>query len=171
MESRPGLTLVTVLTPDDTTAAPSTSLPTASDPSPSSLLSPTSASAPFAPILSIPPLLDTLSLDCQAYAVAHGLTMYNKAGHLIHAPLTLLPAPFPRECYELALSLATDYNLLYDAIGRDYDFLVQTLTLSVPQSTQPLWAIGGISRVEKSLMCASVVLSRRIAGRALPMSS
>ena len=92
------------------------------------LLSPSSASMPFAAVIANSPLLESLAADCLTYAAANGITMFNKQRQLVHAPLTLLPAPIPRQCYELAQSLAPDYALLYDAVARDYDFLVQCLT-------------------------------------------
>ena len=74
-------------------------------------------------------LVDELAVDCVGYAAAHGITMFHKT-QLTHAPVTILPAPVPQRCFDSVVAAQRDFNTLYDAISRDYDFLVQALTPS-----------------------------------------
>lgn len=70
----------------------------------------------------------TLLQDTQEWAVVHGLLMYSKAeGKLTAAPYSLFPSPWPKSLYDLALTLATDYNLLIDRVAQDSEFLLQHL--------------------------------------------
>jgi glutathione synthase len=39
------------------------------------------------------------------------------------APVTLFPSPFPRCCFEEAISIQPAYNELYSAISRDEEWL------------------------------------------------
>ncbi|KAI9597537.1 glutathione synthase [Syncephalis fuscata] len=68
-------------------------------------------------------LLDT-ALD---WGSAHGLIVgapNEPSQRLVHAPLALLPSPFPRGCFEEARSLQPLFNELMDRVSRDDDFLV-----------------------------------------------
>lgn len=40
-----------------------------------------------------------------------------------NAPVTLFPSPFPRICYDTAVSVQTTYNELYAAISRNESWL------------------------------------------------
>ncbi|KAF8635932.1 hypothetical protein AX15_000103 [Amanita polypyramis BW_CC] len=74
--------------------------------------------------------LETLSVHATSYALAHGL-LYLPPGDTqpvvpssaIHAPLTLLPSPFPRKLFLEAKRLQKTYNILYARIAMDVDFL------------------------------------------------
>jgi hypothetical protein len=46
---------------------------------------------------------------------------------LVHAPLTLLPSPFPRQAFSQAIELAPLFNRLIDRVSQDADFLQQAL--------------------------------------------
>lgn len=72
-------------------------------------------------------LLDELCIDAVNYAASNGIIMFSQTS-LIHAPMTLLPSPIPRHCYDQCVSLASDFNVLYDNVSRDYDFLSSSLT-------------------------------------------
>ena len=45
-----------------------------------------------------------------------------------HAPMSLLPTPFPREVFELALRVSPSFAALCDAVSRDDEFLRTTLS-------------------------------------------
>ena len=46
-------------------------------------------------------------------------------------PVTLFPSPFPRACFEQAISLQEAYNELYAAIAQDEEFLGNIVQESV----------------------------------------
>lgn len=53
------------------------------------------------PILINETLLNQLQVEIEDWSISHGLIMFNKEKNkLIHAPITLLPTPFPRYCFE-----------------------------------------------------------------------
>lgn len=74
--------------------------------------------------------LEDLTVHATTYALAHGL-LYLPPGHsqprvpasAIHAPLALLPSPFPRKLFFDAKRLQRIYNALYAQIAMDNDFL------------------------------------------------
>lgn len=45
----------------------------------------------------------------------------------MHAPLTVLPAPFPRDSFEKAESAMEVFNKLIDKVARDDEYLQATL--------------------------------------------
>jgi Eukaryotic glutathione synthase, ATP binding domain. len=65
------------------------------------------------------------------WSITHGLTMRpspalvdDVMGTLAAvAPVTLFPSPFPRHCFEEAISIQPAYNELYSAISRDEEWL------------------------------------------------
>lgn len=65
------------------------------------------------------------------WSITHGLTMRpspalvdDVMGTLATvAPVTLFPSPFPRHCFEEAISIQPAYNELYSAISRDEEWL------------------------------------------------
>jgi hypothetical protein len=79
--------------------------------------------------------VDDITFDCsgllqdtQEWAIVHGLLMYSKTeGKLSAAPYSLFPSPWPKRLFDLALTLATDYNLLVDKVAQDSDFLLEHL--------------------------------------------
>lgn len=74
--------------------------------------------------------LEDLTVHATTYALAHGL-LYLPLGHpqplvpasAIHAPLALLPSPFPKKLFFDAKRLQRIYNVLYAQIAMDADFL------------------------------------------------
>ncbi|WWC67776.1 glutathione synthetase [Kwoniella pini CBS 10737] len=77
-----------------------------------------------------------LILLSSTYALSHGFTLLppqsdNPPKSAISAPLTLLPTPFPRKLYELAISLQPLYNALYARITLDWEFLDRVMGGSV----------------------------------------
>jgi hypothetical protein len=102
------------------------------DPSP---LSPGSSTSPFGSVLLNRLLVDELAVDCVGYAAANGITMFHKS-QLTHAPITILPATLPQRCFDAVVAAHRDFNTLYDAVSRDYDFLVQALTSSARQQRE-----------------------------------
>lgn len=78
--------------------------------------------------------------EAEAWAIAHGLVMrvlvpgLTKAADgkpitdvVYHAPVTVLPMPFPTHVYNDAAHVATDFNKLMDRIARDHKFLEDAL--------------------------------------------
>jgi glutathione synthase len=65
------------------------------------------------------------------WSIVHGLTVRPSPG-LVNdaegvlattAPVTLFPSPFPRRCFEEAISVQPAYNELYSGISRDERWL------------------------------------------------
>ena len=57
----------------------------------------------------------------------YGLGISDPACALVHAPLTVLPTPFPADSFARAKAAMTVFNLLMDAVSRDADYLQRTL--------------------------------------------
>lgn len=79
---------------------------------------------------------DYLLTTLKDWSIAHGLAVrpapnfvaqdLDPSGVLATtAPVTLFPSPFPKSCFEEALSIQTAYNELYSAIARDEQWLEQ----------------------------------------------
>ena len=62
-----------------------------------------------------------------------------------HAPVSLLPTPFPAAAFRRAKAVATDFNELVDAVAADHDFLTEALvdtgTLAGDPFTARIWQI------------------------------
>ncbi|KAG1739534.1 glutathione synthase [Suillus lakei] len=81
-----------------------------------------------------PEQLEALTLAATTYALSHGL-LYLPPSQLpsntqpripttaIHAPLSLIPAPFPRAQFQAARGLQSVYNVLYARVAMDTQFL------------------------------------------------
>jgi hypothetical protein len=93
---------------------------------------------------SLPPWPPTLTQEQQShllllatsYALGHGYNLLptnptTPPTAAIPAPLSLFPTPFPRDLYELAVSLQPLYNRLYSEIARDVEFLDRVMGGSV----------------------------------------
>jgi hypothetical protein len=72
----------------------------------------------------------TLARIATTYSLSHGMIHLHARpiqpripGSAIYAPLTLLPAPFPRPLFQMALRLQRIYNILYSRIAMDEEFL------------------------------------------------
>ncbi|WWD19999.1 glutathione synthetase [Kwoniella shandongensis] len=77
-----------------------------------------------------------LILLSSTYALSHGFTLLppnssQPPTSAIPAPLSLLPTPFPRGLYDLAVSLQPIYNALYARIALDWEFLDRVMGGSV----------------------------------------
>ncbi|KAG1777324.1 glutathione synthase [Suillus placidus] len=81
-----------------------------------------------------PEQLEALTLAATTYALSHGLlylppsqspsnTQPRIPTTAIHAPLSLVPAPFPRAQFQAARGLQSVYNVLYARIAMDTQFL------------------------------------------------
>ncbi|WWD07875.1 glutathione synthetase [Kwoniella europaea PYCC6329] len=84
----------------------------------------------------IPEQHSHLILLSSTYALSHGFTLLPPSSSqpptsAIAAPLSLLPTPFPRGLYDLAVSLQPLYNALYARITLDWDFLDRVMGGSV----------------------------------------
>ena len=82
--------------------------------------------------------LATLIHDATTYSLAHGLAYLPPApsqppspSSVIHAPISLLPAPVPRSLFHKAQKLQSIYNDLYARIAVDDDFLDQVMGAEV----------------------------------------
>ncbi|KAG1884076.1 glutathione synthase [Suillus subluteus] len=81
-----------------------------------------------------PEQLEALTLAATTYALSHGLlylppsqspsnTQPRIPTTAIHAPLSLIPAPFPRAEFQAARGLQSVYNVLYARVAMDTQFL------------------------------------------------
>lgn len=69
-----------------------------------------------------------LAEQAQVWCAQHGLVVAAaEAATFTHAPLSLLPTPFPRAAFEQAQQLAAPFALLCAAVARDAAFLRSTL--------------------------------------------
>lgn len=63
------------------------------------------------------------------WCAQHGLLVSAPAeATFTHAPLSLLPTPFPRAAYERALELARPFGTLMCSVAQDAEFLHTTLS-------------------------------------------
>lgn len=90
-----------------------------------------------------------LSAQATDYALAHGI-VYRPAGtppsstHVHHAPISLLPSPFPRSAFEAAVKLQPLLNELYARVALDKDFMTKVIggnVTKVDDFTRRLWDI------------------------------
>ena len=56
-----------------------------------------------------------------------GLGLEDPACAVCHAPLTVLPTPFPSDSFAKAKRAMTVFNYVMDSVSRDADYLQQTL--------------------------------------------
>ena len=56
-----------------------------------------------------------------------GAGLSDKPLATIHAPMTVLPTPFPRDSFEKAQSAMEAFNGLFDRVSRDDEYLQATL--------------------------------------------
>jgi glutathione synthase len=70
-----------------------------------------------------------LAAEAEAWALTHGLVMghSNIPGAMQHAPVTLLPSPFPKTAFSKVRNLTPDFNRLLDRVARDQAFLNDVL--------------------------------------------
>lgn len=98
-----------------------------------------------------PAQLAQLSHDARDFALSRGLAYrpLPRAGaappqsSAIHAPLALLPTPWPREAYAHAQRLMPLYSELYARVAADGDWLEATLRLAVRGDAfaEALWRV------------------------------
>lgn len=83
-----------------------------------------------------PPLtedeLQALIVEATTYALAHGLAYLPHERtttpiSAIHAPITLLPTPFPKQLFDHAFNLQPLYNVLYSRIASQTGLLDSVL--------------------------------------------
>lgn len=82
--------------------------------------------------------LESLTHHATTYALAHGLTYLPPApsqppspSSAIHAPISLLPAPVPRDLFQKAQRLQSVYNILYARVAVDVGFLDRVMGAEV----------------------------------------
>ncbi|KAI9566226.1 glutathione synthase [Boletus coccyginus] len=83
--------------------------------------------------------LATITHHATTYALAHGLAYLpptpsqprSGPSSVVHAPMSLLPAPVPRALFQKVQSLQSVYNNLYARIATDDDFLDQVMGAEV----------------------------------------
>lgn len=82
-------------------------------------------------------LAEQIVSEAVAWASLHGILMGDKSIEnsgkvpgtgLIHAPISLLPSPFPGEHFKQALELAPLFNELIDRVSMDDEFLQEALS-------------------------------------------
>ena len=89
--------------------------------------------------------------EAVSWAAQHGLLVgleSDESGRAMcssftHAPMSLLPTPFPRDVFELALRVSPSFASLSDAVSRDDEFLRTTLAgvVKTDDFTRRIWDI------------------------------
>lgn len=121
--------------------------------------------------------LQHLTTLATSYALSHGL-LYLPPSHsdtalpvnrdtstpssAIHAPITLVPTPFPRVLFEKAKRLQRIYNVLYARIAMDVEFLDRVMGMEVgvgrvDEFTGQLWA-GWKAIREEGIVQVSLII-------------
>ena len=89
--------------------------------------------------------------EALSWAAQHGLLVATEgapsgatmAARFTHAPVSLLPTPFPRAAFELAAEVSPLFAELSDSVSRDHAFLETTLSgvLETDAFTRALWDV------------------------------
>uniref|UniRef100_A0A0V0J8S9 Glutathione synthetase n=3 Tax=Schistocephalus solidus TaxID=70667 RepID=A0A0V0J8S9_SCHSO len=106
--------------------------------------------------------LKDLRLSSIEYANLHGILKYTPALQLATLQHTLLPSPFPSKSFQLAMSLQKDFNILYQKVAADHNFLVTTLkpALAHDPYLASLWRLYDIEQTLGSVQKIKLSLSR-----------
>lgn len=108
----------------------------------------TSLGSKWPPTLT-PAQVSALAVQATDYALSHGL-IYRPAGspppstHAHHAPVSLLPSPFPREAFESAVRLQPLLNELYARVALEDAFLERVIggnVAKVDDFQKGLWEV------------------------------
>lgn len=79
-----------------------------------------------------PEVRASLAEDALVWASSHGLLMVPARPQptcaVAHAPIALTPVTYPRDTFVRAKVAAEDFSFLMDAIARDEEYLIRTLT-------------------------------------------
>lgn len=67
------------------------------------------------------------------WAVVHGITMRTREGTIDHAPVTLLPTPFPQSQLEKALAAQRTLNRLLHNLRLKPEYILSELSAVRPQ--------------------------------------
>lgn len=71
--------------------------------------------------------VEDVAVDAAEWAASHGLVVGAPSADgerlVAHAPLSLLPTPFPRAAFEQARNVQTRFNLLMHRASKDHAFL------------------------------------------------
>ena len=115
-----------------------------------------------------PAQLAQLSHDARDFALSRGLAYRPlpatgaapPQSSAIHAPLALLPTPWPREAYAHAQRLMPLYSALYARVAADGDWLEATLRLAVrgdsfAEALWRVWQEHGRSNEQVRVACGS----------------
>ncbi|GFP88845.1 glutathione synthetase chloroplastic [Phtheirospermum japonicum] len=86
-----------------------------------------------------PILLQKMEYEALVWSSLHGLLVGDRASEvgrvpgvsLVHAPISLLPMPFPESHYKQACEVAPIFNELVDRVSLDADFLQESLSRSL----------------------------------------
>tara|TARA_B110000977_G_scaffold200338_1_gene290478 strand:+ start:1749 stop:3269 length:1521 start_codon:yes stop_codon:yes gene_type:complete len=142
----------------------------------------TFASSPDAPNASAsgaPELSDNekqaLRDEAVSWAAQHGLLIgldasevgQEMASTFTHAPISLLPTPFPRDVFDLAVAVSPRFAELSDLVSRDHEFLQEQLSgvLETDDFTKALWNVyeqsggqAGRSKIEVGILRSDYML-------------
>ena len=113
------------------------------------------ADAPGAAASGAPAMTDaeraSLRDESLSWAAQHGLLVATEgaergatmAAAFTHAPVSLLPTPFPRAAFERAVAVSPSFAELSDVVSRDHAFLETTLAgvLETDAFTRALWDV------------------------------
>lgn len=86
---------------------------------------------------------------CPSQLVGAGLPEPAPACAAVHAPLALLPVPYPRATFERAKAAALAFNSMIDAVASDEAYLQQVLAAAAQEDefTVGGWREWGLERV------------------------
>lgn len=87
----------------------------------------------------------SLPLQCPSQLVGAGLS--EPAAAVVHAPMSLLPVPYPRETLLRAQQAAEVFNLVVDRVSQDEEYLQ---TVLAPAAQYDDFTVG-------STVCAAVL--------------
>lgn len=111
-------------------------------------------------------LLELLSV-AKDYALSHGVIVRSKESPLSadvvqHAPFTLFPSPVPRHCFQQAVDVQVNFNLLMHRVAHDRDFLADSLksVIEVDDFTKHIWDIYETVQAEGVLQPISLAMNR-----------
>ena len=89
--------------------------------------------------------------EAVSWAAQHGLLVATDgatvgaamASNFTHAPISLLPTPFPKDVFATAIAVSPRFAELSDLVSRDHEFLVEQLTgvLETDDFTAALWDV------------------------------
>ncbi|VDN25504.1 unnamed protein product [Dibothriocephalus latus] len=102
--------------------------------------------------------LRDLRLSSLEYANLHGILKYTPELELVSLQHTLLPSPFPSKSFQRAVLLQKDFNILYQKVAADHNFLVTTLKPTRSSNIFDLILLFSLKKIKLSLSRSDYML-------------